>query len=271
MNNLFHGLGTAVAPYQISDSDQLNNVRHSLEAHYVLINDIDLSEHENFNPIGSVKNPFLGVFDGNGYTIRNFKFSDDYSYNVGFFAVNEGEIKNVGLENVNVHGVNTVAGLVAENDGKISDSYVTGSVEGKDYVGALVARNFGNIWNSHAIGTVKGNEIVGGLIARNYSIVCKSHSDVDVKGEFDVGGFVAINNTKISNSYATGIVEGIDVVGGLVGWNSGIILNSYAEGNVSGFSCIDKFIVRDYGEISNSYGSGTVNIKMRHNNMKKLR
>lgn len=36
-------------------------------------NDIDLSEYENFPPIGSYSHPYCGIFDGNGYTIRGLK------------------------------------------------------------------------------------------------------------------------------------------------------------------------------------------------------
>ena len=49
------GAGIVEDPWQIATADQLNRVRDDLTAHYVLINDIDLSSYENWVPIGSFK------------------------------------------------------------------------------------------------------------------------------------------------------------------------------------------------------------------------
>ena len=45
------GSGTAEDPWQISTAGQMDHVRDDLTAHYVLINDIDLSEFENWKPL----------------------------------------------------------------------------------------------------------------------------------------------------------------------------------------------------------------------------
>ena len=80
------GTGTVYNPYWITTPAELNNVRNDLSGHYVLMNDIDLSGYENWEPIGSfvplsdapedaetpnLEFAFTGTFDGNGYTISD--------------------------------------------------------------------------------------------------------------------------------------------------------------------------------------------------------
>lgn len=115
------GDGTAENPYQVSTPEQLDAVRNNLSAHYVQINDIDLTDYGLWQPIGAgeslssstlVKqlpeaenNPFTGSYDGNSYLIkglriqnRNISFTNDC---FGLFAyVNNGVLKNIKLLDV---------------------------------------------------------------------------------------------------------------------------------------------------------------------------
>lgn len=65
------GTGTRDDPYLIETAEQLDAIRNNLNRHYKLINDIDLSDYDNWEPIGTPSNPFTGVLDGNNCTIRN--------------------------------------------------------------------------------------------------------------------------------------------------------------------------------------------------------
>lgn len=83
------GSGTENDPYLISNAQQLQDMKNNVAAHYRLTNDIDASvtstwnvcDHDadestpdsatGFFPIGSRKAPFVGTFNGAGYTIRN--------------------------------------------------------------------------------------------------------------------------------------------------------------------------------------------------------
>ncbi len=49
----------------------LDNVRNDLTANYIMMNDIDLAAWGNWTPVGETATPFSGVFDGNGYMIKN--------------------------------------------------------------------------------------------------------------------------------------------------------------------------------------------------------
>lgn len=71
------GPGSAENPYLISTPEDLIYVNYDLAAHYEVINDIDMTDY-NWSRIGSRKNPFTGVINGNNYTISNL--SDDFIY-----------------------------------------------------------------------------------------------------------------------------------------------------------------------------------------------
>ena len=60
--------------------------------------DIDFDGVTGFEPIGTYDNSFKGVFDGQGYVIRNFKMSSSSEY-VGLFGyIRDTEIKNVVMD-----------------------------------------------------------------------------------------------------------------------------------------------------------------------------
>lgn len=112
------GKGTINDPYQIATAEQLDAVRYNLKSNFVLVNDIDLSEYENWVPIGGIKDVeardgFQGVFDGKGHTIKNLKMdytlSSSYTdsgttYQFGLFSntQNSPGIKNVNLKDVDI-------------------------------------------------------------------------------------------------------------------------------------------------------------------------
>jgi hypothetical protein len=114
-----------------------------------LKNDLDLAGEPNFYI------PYLaGEFDGNGHRISNLSFSCDFIRQVGLFGylASGGKVTGVSAENVDITGCGIVGGLVGENDGTVSNSYVTGSVAGYESVGGLVGWigwHGGHVSNSH--------------------------------------------------------------------------------------------------------------------------
>ena len=256
------GEGTPSNPYQIETPEQLDKVRNYLDKHFILKNDIDLTEYlaeggagyndgKGWAPIGGISTPidtptnyFSGSLDGAGYKIKNLKIRLIDSAYIGLFSnIRSGAIKNITLENVDI--------------------------EGHRYVGALAGSNsFGTIDNVSVSGKVAGpnndgrtEEKFGGLIGDNYGNITNSNANVTVIGYTNVGGLVGINNGTISTSYATGNVEGISSIGGLVGTvgEGTSTLNTFATGNVRGEAMLGGLI--GYGSnanIHNSYAIGQV-------------
>ena len=185
-------------------------------SYYTISNKAIWTTGGGWQSIGSNANRFSGIFEGNGFTIRNLLIRRVGS-NLGLLSVLDttGEIKNVGLLNISVRGRSGIGGLVGQNYGSIINSYATGAVTGtSDNIGGLVGQSFGGIINSYAMVNITGISDANGI-----------------------GGLVGMNSGSITNSYATGTVTGrtkVNNMGGLVGVNQGSITNSYAIGTVTG-------------------------------------
>ena len=83
------------------------------------MNDIDLESNE-WTPIGTDTAPFTGTLDGKDFTINNLKISTSQVY-VGLIGYNEGTIKNLKLDNVDIN--------------------VTGGLSSNIYGGAFIGYN----------------------------------------------------------------------------------------------------------------------------------
>jgi trimeric autotransporter adhesin len=235
----------------ISNAHQLQLVNMDLSASYALASDIDASMTDGarasgmwsgngFSPIGDAATPFSGIFDGLGHHISNLTIrpTGSPSY-VGLFGATAAgsEVRNVGLIDVSLAGGNgQVGALVGRNQGKVSNSYATGTVIGATHVGGLIGDN---------LGTVDGSYFSGSAIAGNR-----------------LGGLVGVNTGSISNSYSTGEVRSSaaqDLIGGLVGDNSGgTVSGSYASatvlnGNTDPNRHTGSLVGNNSGTVTNSY------------------
>ncbi|TDG00882.1 GLUG motif-containing protein [Paenibacillus piri] len=248
------GSGTAADPYILKTVDNLEWLSQQVNGgngnlYVELGNNIDASSLI-LNPIGSMANPFRGVFDGKGNKISNLRVSNPSTNNVGMFGYTEvgSVIRNLGLESINVTGGNSTGGLVGRSYSSIENCYTTGTVKGS-----------ANAFN------------IGGLAGNNHATISNSHSSANVTGgsnSLRIGGLVGQNAgspnplATITNSYATGNVTGQWIIGGLAGENSyfGEINSSTASGGVSGLAeFIGSLAGRSVnGGIYNSSATGTI-------------
>jgi len=222
------GLGTETNPYQISTTDdwqELTNSPADWNACFILTDDIDLGG-VSLSPVGSNSTRFTGVFDGKGHFVQKATINTPNQDFVGVFGYvgSVGKVTNLGVVNVAIYGQGAVGGLVGRNHGLISACYASGTVSGGDWdVGGLVGSN------------------IGGAIEKCYAAVSvTSASDY-------AGGLVGYNlGDMILNSYAVGAVQGINYVGGLLGANDkGYVAKCYSTGvpkgtsNIGGFSGVN--------------------------------
>ena len=184
-----------------------------------------------WTPVGTYTAPFVGVFNGNGYSIKNLSVVYDtqdtgesmgfyYTYG-GLFGVTEGaEIKDIKFENVNIECLSTVeyrivyAGAVAGmmNNSKLSNCTVSGTINAKSFrfvssAGALA-------------GYTKHTKITN----------CSSNASVTVQessNRAEAGGLIGYSaiETIITDCYSEGSVSaysniGIAYSGGLIGYAS---------------------------------------------------
>jgi len=258
------GTGEPDDPYLIYTGRQMNAIGarpHDWDKHFKLMADIDLSTFapREFKLIGYYANddnrePFTGVFDGNGHTISNFTYAAGpiIVEGIGLFRYVAGtdmEIKDLGLTDPNVVAVagRSVGSLVGMMEyGSITNCYVqNGHVSGSTRVGGLLGRVFSCvITDCHVEADVGGFDKIGGLVGENYAGLIKNCSSTsDVFGVAKSGGLVGINEFlmelgmfipgNITGCRAQGEIEGQNCIGGLVGENLARVTDSYATADVS--------------------------------------
>lgn len=233
------GTGEPNDPFIIATPEDLNDIGNHTEhwdKHFVLINDVNLAGYigTQFNIIGEDwENPFTGVFDGQGHKISKFTWHGTGRLYVGLFGyINNGQVKNLALEDVDVNTPSTYVGGIA---GLIRGSW---------------------IFNCHANGNVKGNQFIGGLVGEigQSAAIFQCYSTCDVKGHQQVGGLVGfLGWGEIVNCYAVGSVKGDWCIGGLVGENFGPISRCYATGSVLGDGSVGGLVGGGLGGVFISF------------------
>ena len=226
---------------EIKTADQLYDMRDDMYAWYVLVDDIDLSG-TTWKSIGDPDDPFFGLLDGNGKTIRNMSGSGAiFNYAVGtkVYDLNIDDISSsdcgifdggvtVSMEYVKVTG-KTVEGGIANHlrngcfisycsfDG---DSHMDEYAKGQHYVGGLLGSlDDGIVTYSHSTGVAGANSI--GMVAYAGGLIGL------------VENVTAVNNYSLTDTYASGVY--ISDAGGMFGrLVSSIAVDSYAFGDVYG-------------------------------------
>lgn len=296
--DLGEGKGTKDDPYIIKDVWGLQNMSANLSAHYILGNDIDASTTNywngglGFSPIGNYSSRFHGFFDGKGYKIKYLfinRSDMDYVGLIGFLD-KSGNVGNLSLEDIEIHGRNYVGGFIGSNyGGNINPSSVSGKIYGINYTGGIVGFNdasdlflsyfsgtiigvynvggiaggntYGNLLSLGTYGNISAMGNIGGLIGDSsvYKMT-DCNSFMNITGYTQIGGLVGVSSTSIYNSSAHGNIQGNERVGGLIGFNrADLVYNSYATSNVNGTMFVGGLIGQGtHGTIINTYSKGNV-------------
>ena len=218
------GTGTAEDPWQVKTAQQLDLMRNDLTAHYILIDDIDLSGYENWAPIGSfqplsdkpeeaeIPHPdyaFTGTFDGSGYTISNLNIDAPMSMGVGLFGCIAGTetgnayVGNFTLENVNVSGL-----------------YLVGGAVGLQFMNSPVS-------NIHLIGDNKlsGSQGIGGIVGTGFDLIsdCTATADITAIGDDGACAGLIAGGTTMSSIADCEVIGGSITAEGNASWGFGAI------------------------------------------------
>ncbi len=174
---------------EIYTKEDLNSIRENLVGHYVLMNDIVFTEEDfaeggdfyndgaGWLPIGTdASAPFIGIFDGNGYSVKNLRMNmsaeTNSAYSGLFGYVKNAIIKNLSVQNIDVTLSNTdylsFAGAivgVADGSTSITDCYSTGSISADAYCGGVVGatHNDVTISNCYSICDIKSELFLGAI------------------------------------------------------------------------------------------------------------
>ncbi|WP_211310102.1 beta strand repeat-containing protein, partial [Aquicella lusitana] len=236
----------------LNTAHQVQLMSTALDAAYTLTSNVDLSGINNtadiwggsssgFIPIGTVSAAFTGSLNGQGYEISNLYINRPSSQYVGLFGLIDdaaASVQNVALTNVNITGLQRVAGLAGRLfTGSISGVSVTGTVTGLDSpVGGIVGDNYGLIDQSYNAASIVGDLQAGGIAGYNYGTISNSYNIGSISGDVS-GGLVGVLDAggTISNSYSSGLVTGSLNTGGLIGVDTGgTVTASYWDTDTSG-------------------------------------
>ncbi|MDY3196114.1 MAG: InlB B-repeat-containing protein [Paracholeplasma sp.] len=208
--NPFLGDGTKASPYIITTAQDMVNLSNSitpdfnaLGVYYLVgsnISNIDLSTVD-YKAIGTLTTPFKGHFDGNYANFNlNINVSEDYQGLFGYIS-SESTVSKLSVSG-SVTGRHYVSGVVAKNDGIVSEVYSTALINGQNYTAGVVGQNTGELSRAYNTGQV-------------YSTGAR------------VGGVVGSNSGIVLDVYHSNRIHGLQYVGGVAGYNTGTITNAY--------------------------------------------
>lgn len=163
------GVGTQDDPYLISSSAQFLHFKKVIEEenalfgdkYYKLTTNINLSDYT-IDPIGDSSNYFKGSFDGDGFSIYNFKIEDLEDNYYGVFSKIEGSISNLNLRNVTVKPNNK--GIVNDEtlDSVVSNNVIN-SMENSEVVEKTDDSDVG--YDNALLGIENGSDVRVGILA----------------------------------------------------------------------------------------------------------
>lgn len=192
------GAGTEADPYQLTSWEDVELISAEPEAHYLLVEDLELEGTPRAQIACEVPEGFTGTFDGDGHEISGF---------AGYPEVG--------------------GGLFAENAGTIRDLAVTGAeiTDGPRVAGILADINSGTIERSWTSGAISGSARVGGIAGNSTGVIRDSYSLADVtSAATEAGGIagVGVAGSSTERVYAAGTVTAsTNNAGGVVGYGYG--------------------------------------------------
>lgn len=250
----YAGNGTQFDPFVLaSEEDLICMTQRPMDwsSQFIIVYDIEMTPGRKYQPPAN----FGGTIDGLGHKIINLVINENTSYLGLIGYLDDGEIRNLRLENVSIRGYRTVGGIVGCNDrGRIIQCSIDGaisSVDNADAVGGLIGSNYnGSIQLSYSEGTVVAGDnsnSIGGLVGENLyqTAIENSFSHCFVTSGDNSGSIAGLIGYiwygTVNNCYSTGQISVGGVhknVGGLVG-SSGyntIVNNSFWDIDASGVS-----------------------------------
>ena len=295
MEKFSEGEGTKSNPYVIYDAYQLNNVRNNLNAYYKLGANINLSQFNNWIPIGSIDVPFTGELDGAGFNISGLTIVSSDCLDIGLFGYcsKSAILNNINISDVDINTVlkpserirvGTIAGT---NLGYTNSCSATGEIDIKiettSYleIGGISGRiNWVNKCTNRVNISITSNGGVssGGIAGtreegNNYISYSSNYGKIKINsymGEVRSGGISGIYGViKYCENYGDvectvtecGGWNSFDYncnVGGIVGSSSDAIFFSNNYGNIYGKAYRASLCVGGISGLLGYYGNGTM-------------
>ena len=209
----------------ITTAEELQNINKDLSGNYVLMNDIDVAEEtgstdNNWTPIGNDTSPFTGKFSGGGHVVSEININNNSAYQ-GLFGYSKGVIKNVGVENSSISGMQYVGGICGQNETVIEGCYNTGNVRAREEAGGICGISGGTVQNCYNTGNISSDTYAGGICGEIHGagrvFYCYNAGIVDgniYMGSITVGGNGSAYRCYYSKDICSiGGINGSDITG----------------------------------------------------------
>ena len=278
------GRGSKGDPFVIRNAAQLNHVREHIGEgeFFILACDIKIDDDYcttsarsegswaggNFAPIGTAKEPFDGVFDGNGYTVKGLTIEGS-GEGAGLFGYisDDGSVTGLTIANSTVTAKNMqyVAMIAGHTEGDIENCEVAEdcAVNGGSNVGGITGYTTASVENCKNAGEVKASGSNGGGIAGSISAgkagIRNCINEGDVLANENAGGIAgytyAVGNTlQIKECQSEGrITVTSGNAGGIVGKTNGGTVNTEVS------YCLNEGVVSGNGYCGGIVGENTGN------------
>ena len=276
-------MGGADTPFQIASAAQLAELAQYVNAgdatfvsaHYVLTDDVNLSAYGNWTPIGTINQPFAGVFDGQNHVVTGLKIDRSQGVYQGLFgcvnsqdANRKAQVKNVIVKDAQIRTKSMSGAVVGFYGGWASQmeplencAMVGGSIEGcvdragydqAASIGGVVGLSYADVRFCYSTGTVivprSACEIggVAGWVDGNVQS-CYAAGSMDIFPDsryqiFEIGGLVGGVDDDVSDCYSTVDVVGLGdntiKFGGVAGTVGGSVTRCFATGNVQAWRTV---------------------------------
>ena len=236
----------------IKTVQDLIDVRNKLDGSYYLENDIDLSDYDNWTPIGTKESPFTGKFDGGNYKVKNLRITDigENEY-AGLFGYADGaEISGIKIDGeINVisdkASVGSVCGLAEKSRFNKCRNNADIILKSDDSGESLIA---GGIVGSLKYGYIEQCTNTGNISTDFSFNAKKSYSDIISIS----GGIVGYASGQIQDCRNAGIIKAADDCDySVAGGTAGLFFGNTGLGNPSN-------IYVGYVFIHNVLNTGTV-------------
>lgn len=254
------GSGSYDDPYLISNKEQFLKISDELNACYELISDISVGGQ--VEPIGTFEKPFVGILNGNGYSISNLSVYslayDEKNINLtpttGLFGTlgANGIVENVKFDNIMVTSDYNNDGITPEAD---TSSY---------YIGAIVGYNNGKIYNcsisNNSKITVYRNKniensrnvevYVGGIAGRNCgSIDYCTIDSMSIDATSDLSSYAESVKTNKNSLFVGGITASTIKAISNCRISDGVTISAYANSTANTSDRVKPYVTVKVGGV----------------------
>ena len=213
----YSGNGTEQEPFIITGIEDLNNLsqrENDWGSCFILQNDIDACELDNYLPIAD----FSGTFDGQGHSIYNLSFTrqrQSYS-NYGIFSRVTGTVKKLNLRNMAAKNILLSGGICSLlyggnilNCSIYQNEYATDQITDVSYFGGICGLVInGSIDNCSFDGYISGKNIIAGICyAAYFTDIAHSYTNIKFNGYSSISGICnLLASSNINQCYSNSII-----------------------------------------------------------------